>query len=499
MRVHDFAKANNISLDDVKSSLMNLNGKIPHHLEKLSKEEIDYLLEINRERIDSYINYSSLKQVKIWGLFGSHNFDYKFEKSINIFIAENGFGKTTVLNIIVAALKNDSSKLMSLPFNKVELFFNKGSYEFENPSSNNIPITDYNFNEFKSFITTVRRYLPREYANEINGYLKSQSFDYDFFKKIIDSELDHVSLMVKRRLLNSMENVIVTSFYKSKSKEIQEDVLYYPTYRRVETDFKEILGRDIDVREREELNEMELLTEIQFGLSDVEEMLKEITDKLKGDAITLYSKMNGEILDALLRNEINKSSKAKKAIDIANLKTIIGRIGESKIKENKKLYEFVENGIDSNSNKELTETQVFLNYYLNKLLEIYELQLPLEKMILNFVNVCNKYLVNKSFVYDSVATSVRVEKTDKQEINLSMLSSGEKQLISILARLYLRPKKPVIFVIDEPELSLSITWQKEFLVDLYKSENIALLISATHSPFIFDNVFDEYALEMNFS
>lgn len=499
MRVHEFAKNHNLNTKWIMSSLKEINVDNPHQFKNLTIDQMNYLLKMNQERVESYINYSSLKEVKIWGIFGTQNFHYKFNESVNIFIAENGFGKTTVLNIIVAALKNDIQKLFTLPFEKVELDFEKDRYEFEKTRLKNIKIDERNFSEIRSLITTVRRYVPSDQLREITSSLQDDYFDYPAFVELFNQIKENFSPRMQKKISDELDNIIHLSMFKTKFKETNEQVFYYPTYRRVETEFKEILGRNYDTREFKDFNEMELLTDIQFGLSDVEEMLKSMTDKLKEDAISLYSKMNGEILDALLRNEINQSSSAKKVVDINNLKTIIGRIGESKIKENKKLYEFVEKGINFNVNKEFTETQVFLNYYLNKLLAIYELQLPLENRITNFIYVCNKYLVGKSFIYDSVATSVHVEKTNSQRISLSMLSSGEKQLISIFARLYLSPKKPVIFIIDEPELSLSITWQKEFLVDLYKSGNIALLISATHSPFIFDNIFDNYALEMQFS
>ena len=47
-------------------------------------------------------------------------------------------------------------------------------------------------------------------------------------------------------------------------------------------------------------------------------------------------------------------------------------------------------------------------------------------------------------------------------------------------------------IIDEPELSLSVPWQKKFLVDIKKSESCEGFISVTHSPFIFDNELESF-------
>ena len=74
-----------------------------------------------------------------------------------------------------------------------------------------------------------------------------------------------------------------------------------------------------------------------------------------------------------------------------------------------------------------------------------------------------------------------------------MLSSGEKQIISILARMILEPTKKYLVLIDEPELSLSIEWQKRFLLDIVKGQSCHQLIAITHSPFIFDNDLKSFA------
>ncbi|MCX0392795.1 ATP-binding protein, partial [Clostridium perfringens] len=61
---------------------------------------------------------------------------------------------------------------------------------------------------------------------------------------------------------------------------------------------------------------------------------------------------------------------------------------------------------------------------------------------------------------------------------------------------YLNVSKQVIFIIDEPELSLSILWQKRLIEDIYESGRIALLIATTHSPYIFKNKYRLYAKEI---
>jgi ABC-type transport system involved in cytochrome c biogenesis ATPase subunit len=79
------------------------------------------------------------------------------------------------------------------------------------------------------------------------------------------------------------------------------------------------------------------------------------------------------------------------------------------------------------------------------------------------------------------------------EIGLSDLSSGEKQIVSLFSHLYLSGRDRYFVLIDEPELSLSVPWQKRFLVDIKKGTFCAGLVATTHSPFIYDNELRPFA------
>ena len=47
-------------------------------------------------------------------------------------------------------------------------------------------------------------------------------------------------------------------------------------------------------------------------------------------------------------------------------------------------------------------------------------------------------------------------------------------------------------MIDEPELSLSVPWQKRFLVDIHNANFCEGIVAVTHSPFIFENELEPY-------
>ena len=73
-----------------------------------------------------------------------------------------------------------------------------------------------------------------------------------------------------------------------------------------------------------------------------------------------------------------------------------------------------------------------------------------------------------------------------QVVPLRSLSSGEQQELVLHYDLLFRVRSNTIVLIDEPELSLHVAWQKKFLPDLLKIVELSNFdaLVATHSPFI---------------
>jgi hypothetical protein len=67
-------------------------------------------------------------------------------------------------------------------------------------------------------------------------------------------------------------------------------------------------------------------------------------------------------------------------------------------------------------------------------------------------------------------------------LDIDKLSSGEKQLIIFLTEALLQRGRVVVFVADEPELSLHIEWQSKLIDAVLGLNPNAQIIVATHSP-----------------
>lgn len=90
---------------------------------------------------------------------------------------------------------------------------------------------------------------------------------------------------------------------------------------------------------------------------------------------------------------------------------------------------------------------------------------------------------NKGEIY------VRIKDIKKRN-SIFELSSGEKQLIILLAHIafHRNNKNASIFIVDEPELSLHISWQELFVDALLKASPNTQYILATHAPAIISKI-----------
>ena len=70
-------------------------------------------------------------------------------------------------------------------------------------------------------------------------------------------------------------------------------------------------------------------------------------------------------------------------------------------------------------------------------------------------------------------------------IPLYKLSSGEKQLLIILLRVFLMEEQPYILLMDEPEISLHIEWQYRLFEEIRNLNPNCQIITSTHSPSLF--------------
>jgi energy-coupling factor transporter ATP-binding protein EcfA2 len=91
----------------------------------------------------------------------------------------------------------------------------------------------------------------------------------------------------------------------------------------------------------------------------------------------------------------------------------------------------------------------------------------LHDIISTYVETLNSFFSNKSLGLD-IQRGITVTSRWGEPIDANLLSSGERQLLLLLSNTILARKKSSIFIIDEPELSLNVTWQRKLVSALLR-------------------------------
>lgn len=128
-----------------------------------------------------------------------------------------------------------------------------------------------------------------------------------------------------------------------------------------------------------------------------------------------------------------------------------------------------------------------LMYYRMSMLDSPEdMQKRIKARIANFCDIANN-------LFKETGKRIEIE-GNKFIINandiilpVNNLSSGEKQVLLILLRVFLLDEKESVVLIDEPENSLDISWQYKLIDLLVKLNPNAQFFITTHSPSIFSD------------
>ena len=114
----------------------------------------------------------------------------------------------------------------------------------------------------------------------------------------------------------------------------------------------------------------------------------------------------------------------------------------------------------------------------------------LQERIETFMGIIAPKLRNKKFRIDRNNGFI-FEKTNGNpgKLEPAALSSGEQHQLVLFYELIFKSEDNPLFLIDEPEISLHIEWQRQFLQDISKITNLGgyTFVIATHSPHIIHN------------
>ncbi|WP_147200724.1 AAA family ATPase [Pantoea sp. CCBC3-3-1] len=394
-----------------------------------------------------------IDSVEVNGLWGEKTVNLALNKDYNFLIGDNGTGKTTIINLLVSSLKVDLSKLWVIKFDEIiiklsdikknnymEIYVRKGEDDNNYDMINYIVETskeneENEENETKSFLFRNRNNQKSNVIIDEDYIIRRES------RRKIPEELTEI---LARKIKLSWLPVS-----RSDSNEIEYD---YRSKQQNPVDFRlniftsgfikyasMINGRMSDNTEKFQQNVFLSLIDPAF------------IDKMRGDFKLDVKKEREGITDAFKTLGINES-RYKTRID----------------KTFSKLHSIVKKREKKNSSIEMEDFVYLFNAMRTHdfVEEYYKLKNTNEttyKPLSNFVEVLNSIFNGRKTFYISASNELVVESYNKREVTLEDLSSGEKQILIILGEALLQDEKDCIYIADEPELSLHVTWQENLV------------------------------------
>jgi ABC-type molybdenum transport system ATPase subunit/photorepair protein PhrA len=446
-----------------------------------------------------------LSLFEIAKLHGRRSIRLTLEDNRLILVGENGSGKTTLINFLYFFLSRQWHRLAQYDFHAVRAVLNDVEIEVskelivltaDHPRNLYGHMPNRLFAELKSLVLSEGRAIDDKKLFELGRtYGYPESLMHSFLVEIGKTQMEHIDRLQQKN--ETIRRLVV------------EQILYLPTYRRIEQDLKSIFPNMDESGFREKVGRRRapagVIELVEFGMEDVEKSVKNKMDQLKENNRTGLTSLAITYLREVIGGEYRHIKAGSiESMELKTIESIFSRIDEKMLPNTAKdrLRSIV---TKIQAHQSVEEEGRVIALFLLKLLELHRSQQEFEKNVNTFVETCNKYLVGKKLKYDSNNFTISIElladrgarNSEVSTIELQDLSSGEKQIVSLFSHLLLSDVPNVFILIDEPELSLSVPWQHTFLPDILSTQRCNGLVAVTHSPFIFANELDRYGHNLN--
>ena len=403
-------------------------------------------------------------------LFG--RFDYSIElkeDGLTIITGPNGFGKSTILDCIYQLYKKENGILFFLNLDFEEVFFlisNEKQLKITKKSGALVvnDKTNYSVN-FKN----IKKYFGDDFF--LNRYY-NQNYDKKFAnRKTMDKDFAYESFI---------ESYFNIEKYYDKKRIQKNNIMFVGNALR---EFSKELGKVFYIREQRLVSE----EFDRFDESILKDEIKELPKKFKlllDRNSSEYSSKSNE-LDSSYPIRLFNNKEAITSKDEFNQKI------ELMAEKFQKLNKFDLSRVQDLWNLEFKEEFAkALKIYFDDFDEKYQIYENFVNQLELFTDIINDKLDFKK-IEISREEGIFIEDIDVKgkKLSLSQLSSGEKQEIILFYKLIFETPENTLLLIDEPEISLHIAWQKKFMDDLYKIikfKNLNVIV-ATHSPQIINH------------
>jgi predicted ATPase len=395
-----------------------------------------------------------VRKVVVEGLFGlyNHTIDLNYHERVTIIHGPNGVGKTKILQLLASLLGGDLVELTDVPFDRFAVYLDDDSRLEVTPTEDQSKYSQPGV--CVALVSETERhehsvFKPSRAITTVLSQFETIKYYVEYFDTSADRPAD--------RPIPQPKKTLYPEWLKNTRNRVK--VHFIETQRLL----------------RQHAKQAPVLTVQEYSA----DLLRRIEETLAAYA------GKSQLLDQSFPQRLLQQSQA--GASIAELKTRMAELDEIRqlyaslgLLDDLPQHPFDLRMLDSLDTNQAAVLTLYVGDTEAKLGVLKDLATRIRLLLDNI----NEKFINKQIHVDQ--REGLVAKAGNQELRLSDLSSGEQHEIVILYDLLFNIRPNTLVLIDEPELSLHVVWQKHFLPDLLEIAQTAGLdvLVATHSPFI---------------
>jgi predicted ATP-binding protein involved in virulence len=425
-----------------------------------------------------------IKHLKAIGIHGRFDIDLSFQDGINIIHGSNGTGKTTLLHILANAVNQDFRRFGYLKFEKLIITLDDDiAIEISQDLLSDSPpetVTKVLINDIELESYTYSELIQQEKEEEVNSINERYYLQSSKKKSAIDLRLAYFPAF--RTMIEAWATLDETDI-RYMSRRI-------PNFRRVlkssarSTELARILFGKF-VPRLEYPSPIEIEEHIKSELIEAQLKIASLDRSLLSDSFVKTFKAIFQSSEIAINHEdsqeiISEIEKISERLQLSPFPTN----HDSSLDVYKQLKEEFTSFQTDNESDPIIAKKV-LSVYRNSLQQRLDEQTNAYSSIETYLKSVNQFLERKKLKISKSGRrrpELGVQIGDEESISrLQILSSGERQVLGLIyAASHMTSGRVVL--IDEPEISLHIDWQRKLLPEMLKQLGKKQLIICTHSP-----------------
>ena len=412
-----------------------------------------------------------LKKVVVTGLFGTfdHTIEFKENPKVTLLLGRNGLGKTVLLKMLFSVFSKDFSYLRKVKFDTFKLYFDSGEilgFTKNGKKKNDIALIFSRPNSKPLSVTFNKLGVKKEELNSKMNSIHDEIYKLYFYTKILESKTVDTKDDIEDLLHSDRDKITVPAW-------LQEVVDIYDAHL---VDTNRML---MPIREKnKDKNTFSYKKAVLSYSYEIFLTFQKVLSESSRISANLDRSFPNKVMDLLCNSSSERRSiitLKDKLFELSNRHELLMSTG---------LLKSDDTNLPFNGNVLTNDSIAILNIYIEDNLQKLDPYMGLANKLKIFMDLLNSRFLYKKIEFNQEKGFVVTSTKTSDNIELTELSSGEQHLFILFYELLFKYNSKTLLMIDEPEISLHVSWQKHFIDDLMRvvEVNPMTILMATHSP-----------------